>query len=111
MFFKRKKKMKLELFYKYKGEFKPVIAGNLKPRFEKHIGKVLVFSPSWIVEKGEYEGQWACQIFGEIDKFGDLIEMDISGRWLPQEDFCNIEKTNINFKKEPCDMNFIPYDK
>ena len=49
----------MDQFDKIIAKFNPKKVDDLKPLVELNIGVEGVFQASWIIEDGEYEGQWA----------------------------------------------------
>ena len=66
-------------YVKIKGIFKPKNKETLRDEALPFVGKPLKFMAMWIIEDGQYEGQWAFQPLTMDDK---RVPMG----WVPQED-------------------------
>jgi len=52
--------MIMKQYDKFRAVFKPKRIDDLNPDCKQHIGKPYEWQASWIIESGQYEGQWAC---------------------------------------------------
>ena len=70
---------KYEQYTKIKGIFKPKNKETLREEAKEFIGRPLKFRALWIIEDGDYKGQWAFRPM-------TMDEKEVSMGWVPQED-------------------------
>ena len=64
-----------------KAIFRPKIIETMREECLPYIGKTGIFEYSWIIDEGQYTGQWAMGIY---DRSGEFKYFYAS--WVPEED-------------------------
>lgn len=76
----------LEQFYLVEATFRPRREDDLREAARKWIGWRGLFEASWIIEEGEYSGEWACSVRPPIEN-GPPADAFV---WVPEGDLVDM---------------------
>lgn len=90
----------LQEFQKVYATFRPKRLDDLRSGAEGMVGRSGVWRTSWIIESGQYRGQWAVQPLGELGHA--CVESGEGFAWVPE---CDLE---IHYTvPEACEVNQV----
>jgi hypothetical protein len=76
----------------FRARVEPTDRDSLKPSALPLIGREFTFQRQWILDEGDYEGQWACTFSKDDEESlrasGELATFDWC--WFPEEDLVEV---------------------
>ena len=76
--------IQIEAYSQYEATFKPIKTDDLKNGSGDLIGWCGIWEALWIIESGEYKGQWAMGIYDAKNQIGKMTTFI----WVPE---CDLE--------------------